>query len=217
MGDDRNMWTDGRDAWERLAATDGQPGGDPLGALSDVGRLRRLLDEAELEAVRAARRAGRSWAEIAIKLGVTRQSAWERWRDLDAEPAASPAPAAAVDDPYPDTPQIVERSAAIARRRSWITVPDVIGMSFDVARTKLSEINLFAVAADGDAPDEFAAPHAVVTDQSPEAGARAMPAAPVRLWFDRGGGTGVREPRRPRPTPRVEHERIDEPSGDPLG
>jgi hypothetical protein len=217
MSDDRNMWTDGRDAWERLAATDGHPGDDPLGALSDIGRLRRLLDEAELEAVRAARRARRSWAEIAIKLGVTRQSAWERWRDLDAEPAGSPSAAAAVEDPYPDTPQIIERSAAIARRRSWITVPDVIGMSFDVARTKLSEIGLFGVAADGDAPDEFAAPHAVVTDQSPEAGARAMPAAPVRLWFDRGGGSGVREPRRPRPTPRVEHERIDEPSGDALG
>lgn len=215
MNDDRNMWTEGRDAWERLAAA-GRPGDDPLGALSDVGRLRRLLDEAELEAVRAARRAGRSWAEIAIKLGVTRQSAWERWRDLDAEPAAS-APAAAVEDPHPDTPQIIERSARIARRRSWIIVPDVIGMSFDVARTKLSEIDLFGVAADGDPPDEFAAPHAVVTDQSPEAGARLRLAAPVRLWFDRGGGSGVREPRRPRPTPRVEHERIDEPSGDTLG
>jgi hypothetical protein len=212
---DRSMWADGWDAWERLAMASGQPGDDPLGALSDIGQLRRLLDESELEAVRAARRAGKSWAEIAIKLGVTRQSAWERWRDLDAEPAEAPAAAGA--DPYPDTPEIIERSAGTARRRSWITVPDVIGMSFDVARTKLSEIGLFGVAADGDAPDEFAARHAVVTDQSPEAGARAMPAAPVRLWLDRDGGSGVREPRRPRPTPRVEHERLDEPSGDALG
>src|SRR3954454_11094675 len=119
MSDDRNMWTDGRDAWERLAATARPPGSDPLGALNDIGRLRRLLDEAELEAVRGARRAGRSLAEIAIKLGVTRQSARERGRDLDAEPAGSPA-AAALDDPYPDSPQIIKRSARIARRRSWI-------------------------------------------------------------------------------------------------
>jgi hypothetical protein len=38
---------------------------------------------AELVAVRTARRHGKSWREIATKLGVTRQSAWERWRDLD--------------------------------------------------------------------------------------------------------------------------------------
>ena len=29
---------------------------------------------------------GKSWAEIATHLGVTRQSAWERWRDLDDSP-----------------------------------------------------------------------------------------------------------------------------------
>ncbi|MFC7655663.1 hypothetical protein ACFQV8_03060 [Pseudonocardia benzenivorans] len=38
--------------------------------------MRRLLDETELEAVRSARRRGRSWAEIATKLGVSRQAAW---------------------------------------------------------------------------------------------------------------------------------------------
>ncbi|PVG82843.1 hypothetical protein DDE18_10830 [Nocardioides gansuensis] len=51
-------------------------------ALGDIRLMRELLDQAELGAVRAARAGGRSWAEIAAVLGVTRQSAWERWRDL---------------------------------------------------------------------------------------------------------------------------------------
>ncbi|WP_458114598.1 helix-turn-helix domain-containing protein [Arthrobacter sp. R1-13] len=33
--------------------------------------------------MRQARKAGLSWTEIATALGVTRQSAWERWRELD--------------------------------------------------------------------------------------------------------------------------------------
>ena len=83
-------WQDGRRAWERLEswrervlADAGASPQDALGALTDVGALRRLLDETELEAVRSARGHRRSWAEIATRLGVTRQSAWERWRDLD--------------------------------------------------------------------------------------------------------------------------------------
>jgi len=51
-------------------------------ALGDIRLVRELLDQAEMGAVRAARTEGRSWAEIATVLGVTRQSAWERWRDL---------------------------------------------------------------------------------------------------------------------------------------
>jgi hypothetical protein len=51
-------------------------------ALGDIRLVRELLDQAEMGAVRAARAGGRSWAEIAAVLGVTRQSAWERWRDL---------------------------------------------------------------------------------------------------------------------------------------
>jgi hypothetical protein len=216
MGGDRSRWTDGQDAWQRLAAGSGQAGGgDPLAALSDIGQLRRLLDETELEAVREARRAGKSWAEIAIKLGVTRQSAWERWRDLDAEPAAS----TESRNVGPSTPPVIEHAARAARRRSWIVVPDVVGMSFDEARSTLAGVGLFGVVsdADGPSPDELEARYVVVTDQSPESGARALPGAPVRLWTERGGGSGVREPRRPKPRPRVEHERLDDPIRDSLG
>jgi hypothetical protein len=51
-------------------------------ALGDIRLVRGLLDKVEMGAVRAARREGRSWGEIATMLGVTRQSAWERWRDV---------------------------------------------------------------------------------------------------------------------------------------
>ena len=55
-------------------------------ALADVAEVRRALDQAELSAVRTARRHARSWTEIATMLAITRQSAWERWRDLDDAP-----------------------------------------------------------------------------------------------------------------------------------
>ena len=93
MGKGKSPWMDGRRAWSRLkgwhqdtpSAVPGHPddGESALNALADVGQVRRLLDQAELVAVRTARRHGKSWAEIATRLGVARQSAWERWRDLD--------------------------------------------------------------------------------------------------------------------------------------
>ena len=94
MSKNKGPWDDGRRAWERLngwhqdapSATPGHAddGNAALAALADVGTVRHLLDQAELVGVRTARRHGKSWAEIATKLGVARQSAWERWRDLDS-------------------------------------------------------------------------------------------------------------------------------------
>ena len=84
MSDESDRLRAARTAWERLTGAGREDtGAAALTALSDVGVLRRMLDELELEAVRTARRLGCSWAEIAVKLGVTRQSAWERWRELD--------------------------------------------------------------------------------------------------------------------------------------
>src|SRR5690348_9545968 len=105
----RDPWLEGRDAWNRLDGWDhagpveaaGSSAADAaLDALSDLGVVRRLLDQTELAAVRAARANQKSWAEIATRLGMTRQSAWERWRDLDGdEPSgASRAPATAGDE-----------------------------------------------------------------------------------------------------------------------
>jgi hypothetical protein len=69
-----DAWEQARQAWRRLAASSEHPGGDDdgLASLSDIGVVRRILDQAELAAVRAARRSGKSWAEIATYLGVTR-------------------------------------------------------------------------------------------------------------------------------------------------
>jgi transposase-like protein len=185
----------------------------PLGALSDVGALRRLLDEAELEAVRAARRRGRSWAEIATKLGVTRQSAWERWRDLDT--AAAPAPPAEVAAVEAAALDVV--AARAGRRAATVTVPRVVGLTFEDAIVALANRGLAGRPDDPDAvaPDLFA--RAAVTDQSPESGARVPPGSTVRLWVDRGGDAGVREPRRPRPTPLTGRKMLDEPSDDLVG
>lgn len=218
MNDDRRPWRDGRQAWDRLDGwhLDGQP--EPtshpddadaaLRALDDVGLVRHLLDQAELVAVRTARRHGRSWAEIAIKLGVTRQSAWERWRDLD-EPAGPQPPA----DTTPPLGSLAHAAAALTRqaagnqrRRSSIVVPNVIGQSWDEARQLLHERQLVAVGSDPDEPPRGARwLERVVTDQSPEAGARVPAGSPVTLWTGSDGGSGVREPRRPTPTPRTDH------------
>ena len=91
----RAPWQDGRRAWERLNGwhvwTPERPLSAPnpkrpeqaLEALSDIRLVRQLLDQAELAAVRAARLNGDPWSEIATRLGVTKQAAWERWHDLE--------------------------------------------------------------------------------------------------------------------------------------
>lgn len=226
MGKDRSPWQDGRRAWQRLtgwhqdgpAATPGHPddGDGALTALGDVGLVRRLLDQAELVAVRTARRHGKSWAEIATKLGVTRQSAWERWRDLDETDETGGATAAEHPSRSPvDASEVaIERAARERRRQASVRVPDVIGMSWDDARHALLRAGLVGVGPDQDGPPIAALgwPDGVVTDQSPESGAKVPPGSPVTLWVERGGGSGVREPRRPKPRSTSGREMHDEPS-----
>jgi hypothetical protein len=221
-------WQDGRRAWERLngwhqdrpEASPGHAddGEGALVALADVGLVRRLLDQAELGAVKTARRHGKSWAEIATRLGVTRQSAWERWRDLDEEREGEPAVTPPTRSPLTGEPsteaslteQVVGRAARELRRRSSVVVPNVIGRSWDDARRALLDVGLVGVGPDPDGPPLAALgwPDGVVTDQSPESGAKVPPGSPVTLWVERGGGTGVREPRRPRPAPSTGREEL---------
>lgn len=226
MGKERSSWADGRRAWDRLAGwRPGTPygghahaGDGALAALDDIGVVRRLLDRAELAAVRSARRHGRSWSEIATRLGITRQSAWERWRDLDedgsesAGDALAGAVAVAVDE--------VTTSARRARRNSTVCVPNLVGQTWSEARGRLLSDGLVAVGWDPDAVPLTASawPHAVVTDQSPESGAKVPPGTHVRLWLDFGGGSaGVREPRRPRPDPRTARGLRYEPADEAVG
>ncbi|MFE9694364.1 helix-turn-helix domain-containing protein [Micromonospora sp. NPDC005806] len=55
-------------------------GSDPDIALRAVARLRRLLEQLEVDQVAAARRAGWSWQEIAVRLGVTKQTVHRKYR-----------------------------------------------------------------------------------------------------------------------------------------
>ena len=183
-------WDDGRRAWERLVRNfqGGRPrdGEAALDALSDIGLLRRWLDQAEMVAVPSARRAGRSWAEIAARLGVTRQSAWEKWRGM-GDGWAAPA------------------RGREAGSSGICVVPDVVGLPWNEAREVLHVARLVAVGPDPDGPPmaEVAwRTGAVVVRQDPAADTRLPAGAPVTIWLDRGGGAGDREPRRPRPTPK---------------
>jgi hypothetical protein len=188
-----HVWDEGRQAWARLCRhQDGPDDVDrALLALSDIGTVRRALEHAELQAVRVARRHRKSWSEIAVQLGVTRQSAWERWRDVDEQ---------APSDQTVDT----------------VAVPDVIGYTWVEARHTLNQAGLVAVhavpQAMPSAPETW-----IVSDQSPSARTRVKSGSGVRLWIDRDGGAGVREPRRPRPTPKTAHEMRAEPTDEAVG
>jgi hypothetical protein len=224
-----DAWQAGRRAWERLAGwfrddatsfgaqstTTGQ-GDAAVDALDDIGVVRRLLDQAELVAVRTARRHGKSWAEIATRLGVSRQSAWERWRDVDEEGKAG-TPVERVEQALEESlvDDVLSRRARGLRRRSSVVVPNVVGMTWDAARDILRRKDLFGVSADDD-PVGWS--HAVVTDQSPESGAKVAVGSRVLLWVERGdGGAGVREPRRPKPTPGHGRAWQPEPSEEAVG
>lgn len=92
---------DARRAWTRLSAWyrmwaefDAGRGNTPghqatpanaLDALGEVGVVRQMLDLAELGAVTAARRAGASWTDVGVSLGVSKQTAWEKWREVDSK------------------------------------------------------------------------------------------------------------------------------------
>lgn len=182
-------WDEGTAAWERLAR---RRRADALDALSDIGRLRRLLDRVELDAVRDARADRRSWAEIATRLGVTRQSAWERWKDLDA----------------PEEPP----AAAL------VMVPDVCGMTWDAAVARLAGEQLYGISDDPLLPpfDTAESSDWVVLDQKPAAGERAEAHSTVVLWLRRGpGSAGVRAPLSPWPDPpRARRGAIDEATGE---
>lgn len=186
-------WREARRAWDRLA---GRPrtGEAALDALTDVGTVRRLLDRAELDAVRNARLARRSWAEIATRLGVSRQSAWERWRDVDEEPAPS-----ARETLVPD----------------FVTVPDVCGMSWPVAQHRLEEEQLTALTDDPHLP--FLGPEAAdfqVVRQVPAAGKRVAAGSPVVLSLYRPpGSSGDRAPLPTDPPPYAGQGAVDETTG----
>lgn len=56
-----------------------------LYTLQCVHEIREKLNRNEYNTVKIARDLCMSWTEIATSLGVTRQAAWERWHEVDAE------------------------------------------------------------------------------------------------------------------------------------
>jgi beta-lactam-binding protein with PASTA domain len=96
----------------------------------------------------------------------------------------------------------------------------VIGMSWDDARSVLVDKGLVGISPDPDGPPLAALgwPNTVVTDQTPESGAKVPVGSAVTLWLDKGGGSaGVREPRRPAPSPKSGHAMWDSPSEEAVG
>jgi hypothetical protein len=185
-------WDDALRAWRRMTRRVSHDVGSGLETLADLSAVRRQLEHVELAAVRAARSHGRSWAEIATHLGITRQSAWERWRELDAEEDVLDA---VVDDAVQD---LVRREKGKATGQ--VEVPNVIGLSCGDARELLMAAGLTALLHNvGGKPLPLAATEGVVTDQVPKAGSRRRTGSSVTVWVHRGGEAGVREPRRPRP------------------
>lgn len=191
----RSAWDESRKAWRRLVDGRSRVGGQhALDRLADIGTVRRCLDGAELSAVRTARRSGRSWAEIATSLGVSRQSAWEKWRDLDETPA----------DDTGDVLDVAVQRLAGETLSATVTVPDVIGLTPDDAADVLRRGGLSPVEhVPGGAQKELRHERAgVVADQTPRGGVRRRRGSTVALWIQEGGGSaGVREPRRPNPAP----------------
>ena len=214
-----DAWEQAGQAWRRLAAGVSRPSEDDdgLASLSDIGVVRRMLDQTELTAVRTARLHGKSWAEIATQLGVTRQSAWERWRDLDEssrdQPQRSPEATVLSDA----AAHLREMGARERRRASKMLVPNVVGLEWIEARDVLAGAELVAINAQPDAVTDPESRGWIITDQSPESGARVPAGSVVRLWLRGDGDAGVREPRRPRPTPRSARERLPEPRDQAIG
>jgi DNA invertase Pin-like site-specific DNA recombinase len=56
-----------------------------LYTLSSIREVRAKVDRSELETVRQARELGITWTEIATALGVSRQAAWERLREMEVD------------------------------------------------------------------------------------------------------------------------------------
>ena len=73
MDETERLWR----RWRKALASE-QP--EPLEVARMAYAFERYFDVVKTEAVRAARKSGRSWDEVGDAIGTTRQSAWERYR-----------------------------------------------------------------------------------------------------------------------------------------
>lgn len=175
------------DALHRLLRwqTEGHPSPGSLDALEDIARLRPFLERAELDAVRRCRQDGVSWAEIATRLGVSRQSAWEKWRDIHPDPAAG------------------RRQRTRGSRRTLVKVPSLRGLTYPQAALRLEREGLVAVDEHGLEHSPEAPPAGRVTAHAPETGARVDTGSHVRLVMRDDGGASDLTPPPGEPAPRA--------------
>lgn len=89
----KSPWQDGRRAWENqlnhwwqyepAKLTEPLWAQNSLEALEKVRLVRGLLDQAELHMVMTARLHGKSWVEIATRLGTDAETARAKWGETD--------------------------------------------------------------------------------------------------------------------------------------
>lgn len=221
------LWDEGRRAWTRLlqwlstAARPAASARSGVEALADITLLRQLLTQAEAAAVKAARREGRSWSEIAASVGMSRQSAWERWRDLD-RPEHAGEGAVAMPEEVGQTLEAATDDLldVLVHGPPEVRVPDVVAAAWPRAQQLLRTAGLRGIVVDPvDFPAAVAAPEDwQVVEQKPQAGGLLARGSAVSLWLSRGpGSAGVREPRRLPPDPRSARGARDEPADEPVG
>ena len=68
------------DLWQQWRRLTKSASPDPLEVAKLASTFERYFDAVNTEAVKAARKSGHSWEEVAATLGTSRQSAWERYR-----------------------------------------------------------------------------------------------------------------------------------------
>ena len=68
------------DLWQQWRRLTKSASPDPLEVAKLASTFERYFDAVKTEAVKAARKSGHSWEEVAATLGTSRQSAWQRYR-----------------------------------------------------------------------------------------------------------------------------------------
>ena len=93
---------------------------DPLAVIDGIVGASQGIESSLREWVRVARSRGHTWQEVANALHVTRQSAWERFKDVAPKESSDPAFATAVERAY---------LRAMKRRKVG---PDMLGPELDL-------------------------------------------------------------------------------------
>ena len=90
---------------------------DPLAALRRLTENEQALELLRFEMVKRSRRCGRSWGEIAVALGISRESAWQYYAPRIRNEADQEENVSRRFSPEEATDIAVSESRAVRRRR----------------------------------------------------------------------------------------------------